>query len=182
MLIARASWQPDPKLLGLAYCRFSWCHHLIVDFVAVHPHVVGRLHERIRGIGTGLFHGLVRIADDLGLGMKRRRRNGGRRWPYPMFVAGKVSRAWLFKVTRVLVAALERGTLARIQHYSILSPVASKTSQAGSVRFMLAENENPAGLQKHIWGGHWLRNEKTAFAEDAVPWPHHGGERWSRPA
>jgi hypothetical protein len=65
MLIARASWQPGPKLLGLAYCRRSWCHRFIVDFVAVHPHVVGRMRERIRGIGTGLFHGLIQIADEL---------------------------------------------------------------------------------------------------------------------
>jgi hypothetical protein len=69
MLIARASWQPDLKLLGLAYCRRSWCHRLIVDFVAVHPHVVGRLHQRIRGIGTGLFHGLIQIADELEIKM-----------------------------------------------------------------------------------------------------------------
>ncbi len=65
MLMARASWQPDPMLLGLAYCRRSWCHRLIVDFVAVHPHIVGRFRQRIRGIGTGLFHGLIQIADDL---------------------------------------------------------------------------------------------------------------------
>lgn len=69
MLIARASWQPDPKLLGLAYCRRSWCHRLIVDFVAVHPHVVGRLRENIRDMGTGLFNGLIQIADDLGIKM-----------------------------------------------------------------------------------------------------------------
>src|SRR5258708_7892300 len=47
MLIARASWQADPKLLGIAYCRRSWCHRLIVDFVAVHPRVIGRLRENI---------------------------------------------------------------------------------------------------------------------------------------
>jgi len=69
MLIARASWQPEPNLIGLAYCRRSWSHRLIVDFVAVHPHVVGRLRGRIRGIGTGLFHGLIQIADGLGIEM-----------------------------------------------------------------------------------------------------------------
>ena len=69
MLVARASWQPDPMLLGLAYCRRSWCHRLIVDFVAVHPHVVGRLHGHIRGMGTGLFNGLIQIADDLKIEM-----------------------------------------------------------------------------------------------------------------
>ena len=67
MLLARASWQPDPKLLGLASCRRSWCHRLIVDFVAVHPHVVGRWRGNIRGMGTGLFNGLIQIADDLGI-------------------------------------------------------------------------------------------------------------------
>jgi len=67
MLIARATWQPDPKLLGLAYCRRSWCDRLIVDFVAVHPHIVGRLRENIRGMGTGLFNGLIQIADHLGI-------------------------------------------------------------------------------------------------------------------
>ena len=69
MLIARAPWEPEPKLLGLAYCRRSWCHRLIVDFVAVHPHVVGQLGGRIRGIGTGLFNGLIQIADQLGIKM-----------------------------------------------------------------------------------------------------------------
>ncbi len=67
MLIARATWRPDPQLLGLAYCRRSWCHRLIVDFVAVHPQVVGRVRENIRGMGTGLFNGLIQIADDLGI-------------------------------------------------------------------------------------------------------------------
>jgi hypothetical protein len=65
MLMARGLWISDKSLLGLVYCRRSWCHRLIVDFVAVHPHVVGRLRGHIRGIGTGLFNGLIRIADEL---------------------------------------------------------------------------------------------------------------------
>jgi hypothetical protein len=69
MLVAHASWKPERTLLGLAYCRRSWCHRLIVDFVAVHPHVVGQLRGRVRGIGTGLFSGLIQIADDLGIEM-----------------------------------------------------------------------------------------------------------------
>jgi hypothetical protein len=40
-----------------------------VDFVAVHPHVVGRLHGRVRGMGTGLFYGLIQIADALRIKM-----------------------------------------------------------------------------------------------------------------
>src|SRR4051812_4263673 len=32
MLVARASWQSTPNLIGMAYCRRSWCHRLIVDF------------------------------------------------------------------------------------------------------------------------------------------------------
>ena len=67
MLIARASWHPGTDLVGLAYCRRTWCHRLIVDFVAVHPRVVGQLQGRIRGMGTGLFHGLIQIADRLGI-------------------------------------------------------------------------------------------------------------------
>jgi hypothetical protein len=65
MLIASADWRPRQPILGLAYCRRTWCHRIIVDFVAVHPHVVGRLHQRIRGVGTGLFHGLIQLADAL---------------------------------------------------------------------------------------------------------------------
>jgi hypothetical protein len=69
MLIARASWGSYPNLLGLAYCRRSWCHRIIVNFVAVHPHIVGQLHGRIRGVGTGLFNALIQIADALGIKM-----------------------------------------------------------------------------------------------------------------
>ena len=39
----------------------------MVDFVAVHPRVIGALRERIKGVGTGIFHGLIQIADQLGI-------------------------------------------------------------------------------------------------------------------
>jgi Acetyltransferase (GNAT) family len=67
VLIARASWHTGGNPVGVAYCRRTWCHHLVVDFVAVHPDIVGQIHGRIRGIGTGLFYGLIQIADNLGI-------------------------------------------------------------------------------------------------------------------
>ncbi|MBI4028083.1 MAG: hypothetical protein HY360_24075 [Verrucomicrobia bacterium] len=43
-------------------------HHIIMDFVAVHPSVIGAVRGKVRGVGTGLFHGLVCIADELKVG------------------------------------------------------------------------------------------------------------------
>ncbi len=39
----------------------------MVDFVAVHPRIIGALRERVKGVGTGIFHGLVQVADHLGI-------------------------------------------------------------------------------------------------------------------
>lgn len=50
--------------VGLAYCRRTWCHHLALDFLALHPRALGRT-RRVRGAGSGIVFGLVRLANTL---------------------------------------------------------------------------------------------------------------------
>lgn len=68
LLMAKASWQPAIPVLACCFCRRSWCHHLIVDFLAVHPKVLAGTPGRVRGVGTGMIYSLVGLADALGIG------------------------------------------------------------------------------------------------------------------
>ena len=65
ILVARALWPSQTSLLGFAYCRRTWCHHIVIDFLSVHPRIINRVPERIRGVGTGLLNHLVTIAEAL---------------------------------------------------------------------------------------------------------------------
>lgn len=47
--------------VGLAYCRRTWCHHLALDFLAVHPRALNR-RRRVSGVGSGIVFGLVQLA------------------------------------------------------------------------------------------------------------------------
>jgi len=38
--------------IGLAYCRRTWCHHLALNFLAVHPRALER-SQRVSGMGSG---------------------------------------------------------------------------------------------------------------------------------
>jgi hypothetical protein len=67
LLMAKASWLPGVPVLACCFCRRSWCHHLIVDFLAVHPKVLADTAGRVRGIGTGMIYSLVGLADALGI-------------------------------------------------------------------------------------------------------------------
>jgi hypothetical protein len=67
LLMAKASWQPAIPVLACCFCRRSWCHHLIVDFLAVHPKVLTGAHRPLRGVGTGMIYSLVGLADALGI-------------------------------------------------------------------------------------------------------------------
>lgn len=67
LLMAKAPWHTTTPVLGCCFCRRSWCHHLIVDFLAVHPKVLAGVGGRIRGVGTGMIYSLVGLADELGI-------------------------------------------------------------------------------------------------------------------
>ena len=50
--------------LGGAMVRRTWCHHLMIDFLFVHPRISGRV-ESIKGVGIGIMQGICAIARDL---------------------------------------------------------------------------------------------------------------------
>ncbi len=67
LMVASAEWSKRYKFLALAYCRRTWCHHLILDFLAVRPGA-SLANQPIRGLGTGMIFGLSTLADTLGMG------------------------------------------------------------------------------------------------------------------
>jgi hypothetical protein len=65
LLVARADWFPTSSALGLAQCRRTYCHHLVLEFLSVHPRVVGGIGPRVRGVGSGLLYCLAEFAGKL---------------------------------------------------------------------------------------------------------------------
>ena len=66
LLVASAEWASRYKFLALAYCRRTWCHHLVLDFLAVRPGA-SFAGQPIRGIGSGILATLAGLADSLGM-------------------------------------------------------------------------------------------------------------------
>lgn len=65
LLVASAEWARRYKFLALAYCRRTWCHHLVLDFLAVRPGV-SFANQPIYGIGAGVLYSLTKLANSLG--------------------------------------------------------------------------------------------------------------------
>lgn len=63
ILVGHATWRSPTPVLGFAYARRTWCHHLVVDFLSAHPRVIDGKPERIRGVGSGLLKQLVAVAE-----------------------------------------------------------------------------------------------------------------------
>ena len=61
LLVARAEWFDRSHILGLAQCRRTYCHHMVLEFLSVHPAIVGGATPRVRGVGTGLLCGLAAL-------------------------------------------------------------------------------------------------------------------------
>lgn len=66
LLVASAEWANRYKFLALAYCRRTWCHHLVLDFLAVRPGLTYE-NQTIRGVGTGILASLMGLANSLGM-------------------------------------------------------------------------------------------------------------------
>jgi len=64
VLLARLRSPHRESSIGLAYCRRTWCHHLALDFLALHPRALGS-DPRIIGTGSGIVYGLVQLASVL---------------------------------------------------------------------------------------------------------------------
>jgi len=64
ILIATTQLGNHEMPIGLAYCRRTWCHHLAIDFLALHPHTLDE-REQVAGVGSGIVYGLVRLAKAL---------------------------------------------------------------------------------------------------------------------
>ena len=52
-------------ILGGAMIRRTWCHHLMVDFLFVHPRISGKI-ETVRGTGIRILEGNCCLASILG--------------------------------------------------------------------------------------------------------------------
>ena len=64
LMVASAEWAKRYKFLALAYCRRTWCHHLVLDFLAVRPGA-SFANQPIRGLGSGVLASLAGLADSL---------------------------------------------------------------------------------------------------------------------
>jgi hypothetical protein len=59
LLVAKPTWKPAPRTLGIAWCRRTWCNHIVLDFLAAHPSTLGKDYA---GIGTALLYSTARVA------------------------------------------------------------------------------------------------------------------------
>ncbi|MFN0079727.1 MAG: hypothetical protein ACKVY0_24955 [Prosthecobacter sp.] len=58
-----ADWFPTS--LGGAMVRRTWCHHLVIDFLFVHPAICGKV-VNIKGVGVKILQAVCIIAKSLG--------------------------------------------------------------------------------------------------------------------
>lgn len=66
IMVAATRRKHRAEPVGLAYCRRTWCHHLALDFLAVHPCALTP-DWRVSGVGSGIVFGLVQLAGALGI-------------------------------------------------------------------------------------------------------------------
>ncbi len=66
LMVASGEWAKRYRFLALAYCRRTWCHHLVLDFLAVRPGLTFA-NQPVSGLGSGVLFSLAGIAGSLGM-------------------------------------------------------------------------------------------------------------------
>jgi hypothetical protein len=54
LLVAESVWENTPQTLAMAWCRRTWCHHIVLDFLACHPFVFDP-RSGFSGIGSAML-------------------------------------------------------------------------------------------------------------------------------
>jgi hypothetical protein len=67
MLLVSSEWFKPSRFLGLAQGRRTYCHHFILEFLSVHPAIVGGMAPQIQGVGAGILYSLTELAGLLGV-------------------------------------------------------------------------------------------------------------------
>ena len=67
LLLVRSDWFRPSRFLGLAQGRRSYCHHFILEFLSVHPAIVGSMAPQIHGVGAGILYCLTELAGLVGV-------------------------------------------------------------------------------------------------------------------
>jgi hypothetical protein len=62
LLLVRSDWFKPSEFLGLAQGRRTYCNNFILEFLSVHPAIVGGANPRIHGVGAGLLYSLAELA------------------------------------------------------------------------------------------------------------------------
>lgn len=65
VMIARAKWHKPSPILGFCFCRRTWCHHIVLDFAAAHPNVIGPAGGEVQGVGAGRLYSLIQMANSI---------------------------------------------------------------------------------------------------------------------
>lgn len=64
LVVLKSTWTTGPKMLGVAWCRRTWCNHIVLDFLAAHPATLGT-ERGYAGIGSALLCFVAEVAGQL---------------------------------------------------------------------------------------------------------------------
>jgi hypothetical protein len=64
LLVAESRWEHTPPTLAIAWCRRTWSHHLVLDFLASHPFTFDP-RSGFAGVGSAMLIALGLITAEL---------------------------------------------------------------------------------------------------------------------